>query len=211
MEILFEDDSIIVCYKPAGVPTQTKSVGLEDLETQLIKYRAAKKEKSEIFVVHRLDQPVEGVMVFAKTKEAAASLSKQVNEHSFKKKYYAVVVNDLPDEGCLEDYLIKDAKNNMAKVVKSSDSRGKKAKLSYKVVGSDDKKKMIDIELFTGRYHQIRVQLSNINAPILGDAKYGGQKTGRPLALCSHFIGFNHPKSGNWMEYDISPKGEDFF
>lgn len=211
MEILFEDDEIVVCYKPAGVPTQTKNVGQEDLESMLKKYRAEKGEPAEIFVVHRLDQPVEGVIVLAKSQASASKLSKQITDKTFTKRYYAIITREsFPAEGQLVDYLVKDTRTNLAKVVKESDPRAKKASLTYKVIDKWDTNQLLDIELHTGRHHQIRIQLASRTAPILGDVKYGGFSTGRNLALCSHYLGFNHPVNGEYMEFDIKPKGEDF-
>lgn len=211
MEILFEDDSLIVCYKEAGIATQTKAVGQPDMESELANYLKGKGEKPEVYVVHRLDQPVEGVMVFAKDQKVASALSKQITDHKFTKKYYAIISREaFPNEGELVDYLVKDSRTNLSKVVKESDPRAKKASLSYKVVDSWDDRKLLDISLHTGRHHQIRIQLASRTAPIIGDVKYGGISTGRNLALCSHSIGFIHPVTGEAMEFNIKPKGEDF-
>ena len=131
MEVMYEDDSIIVCYKPAGVPTQTKSVGQKDMVSLASNYLAEKGEKPEVFVVHRLDQPVEGVMVFAKNQKAASVLSKQITEHTFSKKYYCIISREsFPESGELVDYLVKDSRTNLSKVVKSNDPRAKKAVLN---------------------------------------------------------------------------------
>lgn len=211
MEVMYEDDSIIVCYKPAGVPTQTKSVGQKDMVSLASNYLAEKGEKPEVFVVHRLDQPVEGVMVFAKNQKAASVLSKQITEHTFSKKYYCIISREsFPESGELVDYLVKDSRTNLSKVVKSNDPRAKKAVLNYRTVDQWDDKKLLEIDLYTGRHHQIRIQLASRTAPIIGDVKYGGISTGRNLALCSHFIGFEHPVSKKRMEFDIKPRGEDF-
>ncbi|SCZ76183.1 RluA family pseudouridine synthase [Pseudobutyrivibrio xylanivorans] len=211
MEVLFEDDSIVVCYKPAGLATQTRNIGEKDMESELSNYLKAKGESPEIHVVHRLDQPVEGVMVFAKTKAAANNLTRQIAEHQFKKHYYAIITREsFPDEGDLVDYLVKDNRTNLSKVVSQNDPRAKKASLRYHTVDEWDDRKLLDVELFTGRHHQIRIQLASRTAPILGDIKYGGVSTGHNLALCSYSIGFTHPKSGAPVEFQVKPKGEDF-
>lgn len=211
MEVLFEDDSIVVCYKPAGLATQTRNIGEKDMESELSNYLKAKGESPEIHVVHRLDQPVEGVMVFAKTKAAANNLTRQIAEHQFKKHYYAIITREsFPDEGDLVDYLVKDNRTNLSKVVSENDPRAKKASLRYHTVDEWDDRKLLDVELFTGRHHQIRIQLASRTAPILGDIKYGGVSTGHNLALCSYSIGFTHPKSGAPVEFQVKPKGEDF-
>ena len=211
MDVLFEDDSILVCYKPAGMATQTKNIGEKDMESEVNNYLASEHQPPSAKVVHRLDQPVEGVMVFAKNSDAASKLTKQITEHTFKKKYYAIINREaFPNEGELVDYLVKDNRTNLSKVVKDGDPRGKKAILRYRVVEQWDDKKLLDIDLFTGRHHQIRIQLASRTAPIVGDVKYGGISTGHNLALCSYHIGFNHPVTGEKMAFDIKPKGEDF-
>lgn len=211
MDVIYEDDSILVCHKPAGLATQTKNIGEKDMESEALKYLKTKGEKPEIHIVHRLDQPVEGVMVLAKTKEAAAKLTKQLSDHNFKKRYYAIITREsFPEEGHLIDYIVKDNRTNLSKVVGQSDPRAKKAELEYHTIDQWDDKKLLDIELFTGRHHQIRLQLASRTAPILGDVKYGGVSTGRNLALCSWFISFKHPTTGKSMTFEVKPKGEDF-
>ena len=211
VDVIFEDASILVCYKPAGVATQTRNIGEKDMESEISNYLKGKGESPEIHVVHRLDQPVEGVMVFAKTKEAANNLTKQIAEHSFKKRYYAIITREsFPEEGQLVDYLVKDNRTNLSKVVKESDPRAKRAELEYHTIDQWDDRKLLDIELHTGRHHQIRIQLASRTAPILGDVKYGGAATGRNLSLCSWFIGFTHPTTGESMSFKCTPRGEDF-
>lgn len=211
MDVIYEDKSILVCYKQAGIATQTRNIGEKDMESEISNYLKDKGESSEIHVVHRLDQPVEGVMVFAKTKYAANKLSKQIAEHSFKKRYYAIITREsFPEDGTLVDYLVKDSRTNLSKVVKESDPRAKKAELQYHTVDQWDDKKVLDIELHTGRHHQIRTQLASRTAPILGDVKYGGVSTGHSLALCSWFISFTHPTTGESVTFTCKPKGEDF-
>ena len=210
-EIIHEDDAIIVCYKPAGFATQSSNDAEPDMESWLKNYRAEKGEEPYIGVIHRLDQPVEGVLVFAKTKEAAANLTKQLREHKITKKYYAIITRgNLPAEGTFTDYLVKDGRKGRAMVVSETDPRGKKSSLSYRVVSEVDDMRLLDITLHTGRFHQIRAQLASRTAPIYGDAKYGGVFTGRPLALCAYKSAFLHPVTGRPMEFDIHPKGEDF-
>jgi len=211
MEVIFEDESILVCYKPAGVATQTKNIGEQDMVSLVNNYLVQKGEKPTAHVVHRLDQPVEGIMVFGKSAEAAGKLTKQITDHTFEKRYYAIISREsFPEEGKLVDYLVKDNRTNLSKVVKETDPRAKKAVLEYKAVEHWDDKKLLDIALYTGRHHQIRIQLASRTAPIVGDVKYGGISTGHSLALCSYHIGFNHPVTGEKMEFDIKPKGQDF-
>jgi len=208
LNILHEDDAIIVCMKPAGVATQTKQIGQKDMESMLRTYRMQKGEASYIGVVHRLDQPVSGVMVFAKTKEAAADLSKQVSTKMADKFYYAVT-DGVPDKskGLLEDYLLRDGKTNLSKVVGSKENGAKRAELSYEVLAKTDTKALLNIKLATGRHHQIRVQMAHAGWPLVGDRKYNFKANmksgGDPMGLCSYKLGFHHPVTKKKMEFEI--------
>lgn len=208
LEILYEDSAIIVCVKPAGVATQTKQIGQKDMESMLRTYRMQKGEPSYIGVVHRLDQPVSGVMVFAKTKEAAADLSRQVSSKAADKYYYAVT-DGVPEEskGTLEDYLQRDGKTNLSKVVTSKENGAKHAELSYEVLAKTDAKALVRVKLATGRHHQIRVQMAHAGWPLVGDRKYNfktNMKMGNePMGLCSYKLRFNHPVTKKRMEFEI--------
>lgn len=231
-EIIFEDKDIIVCNKPAGMATQTKHLGQQDMESFLKNYRASKKEEPYIGVVHRLDQPVEGVMVFAKNPKAAAALSKQVQQRIIGKHYYAVCTKkaheqlqlhkqeqiqpqeqieelSFGDTGTLTDYILTDKKNNISKVVWPEDAnknpQAKMAVLDYRVIKQEQDKIVFDITLHTGRQHQIRLQLSNMGYPIIGDKKYGGIANDK-LMLCSYRIEFEHPVNGAKMDYKIDSR-----
>ena len=211
LEIIFEDDDILVCRKPAGVATQTKRLGQQDMESLLKNYRAKKGEPPYIGVVHRLDQPVEGVMVFAKNQKAAANLSKQVQDRAIGKHYYAISANEpRENEGVLEDYLLTDKKANITKVVNKDAQGSKKAKLEYCVEKTKEEKTLFDIKLHTGRQHQIRVQMSHIGCPLIGDSKYGDEKNIGALALCSYKLEFEHPIKKTPMEFEILPIGKVF-
>ncbi|MCR5641606.1 MAG: RNA pseudouridine synthase [Lachnospiraceae bacterium] len=210
-EIILEDESLFVVYKPAGMATQTRSVAEMDLETWLKNHRAAAGEEPYVGIIQRLDQPVEGVMVVAKTSEAADILTKQLRDHTLVKNYYAIITRDsLPESGVLEDYLVKDARAGRAKVVRSTDPRAKKARLVYQVVKERDHMRLVDITLETGRYHQIRVQFASRTAPLLGDVKYGGIRTGHPISLCAYRVQFQHPLTRLMEVHEIAPRGEDF-
>ena len=211
IEILFEDKDILICRKPAGVATQTKRLGQQDMESLLKNYRARKGEPPYIGVVHRLDQPVEGVMVFAKNQQAAAHLSKQVQDRVIGKYYYAVSAGcSNENEGVLEDYLLTDKKTNCTQVVDEKTNNAKKAKLEYKVVESKDNKSLFDIKLHTGRQHQIRVQFANIGCPLIGDSKYGDAGERERLALCSYKLEFEHPTKKIPMKFEIQPINKVF-
>lgn len=214
LQIIHEDNDIILCRKPAGVATQTKRLGQQDMESLLKNYRAKKGEPPYIGVVHRLDQPVEGIMVFSKNQSAAAALSKQVQQRVIGKYYYAVSAHTPAEpEGVLEDYLFTDKKTNYTTVVEVSQD-AKKAKLEYHVVESTEEATLFDIQLHTGRQHQIRVQMAHMGCPLIGDSKYGeGAGTGTVgtgLALCSYRLEFVHPATGKKMDFSIEPQGEAF-
>ena len=208
LEILHEDEAIIVCVKEAGVATQTKQIGQKDMESMLRTYRMQKGEAAYIGVVHRLDQPVQGVMVFAKTKEAAADLSRQVAAKAADKYYYAVT-DGVPDKnkGTLEDYLLRDGKTNISKVVSKQTNGAKRAELSYEVLEKNDIQALLSIKLATGRHHQIRVQLANAGYPLVGDRKYNFKENMRnvtkQMCLCSYRLGFTHPLTKKKMEFEI--------
>lgn len=226
LEILFEDKAVIVCYKPAGIATQTKRLGQQDMESLLKNYRAQKGEVPYIGIVHRLDQPVEGIMVFAKTQTAAAGLSKQIREHGIGKYYYAIAPK--PKNGkkqdTLEDYLVADKKSNTTSVVTERTVQAQKAKLAYRIIDGTEPGDMelpricqeanyalYDIALHTGRHHQIRVQFAHMGCPLLGDTRYGiRQESGENLALCSYRIEFSHPDTGKRMGFKIVPKNPAF-
>lgn len=212
-EILMEDGDILVCRKPAGVPVQTGRTGQPDLERALKNYRALKKEPPEIYIVHRLDQPVEGVMVFAKNRKAAAFLSKQIQEKGVGKYYYAVTEGVVePREGTLTDFLMRDGKSNTSRVVAEGTKNAKKAVLSYRRIQSLEGKSLVEICLHTGRHHQIRVQMAHAGYPLIGDRKYstGCGEIYMPVGLCSVRIEFLHPSTGKRIEYDMAPQGEAF-
>ena len=219
-EILFEDKDILICRKPAGVATQTKHLGQQDMESLLKNYRAKKGEPPYIGIVHRLDQPVEGLMVFAKNQQAAASLSKQVQDRVIGKYYYAVSAGTPKvNEGVLEDMLVTDKKTNFTSIVDIDDLKkhdmnfpkdAKHAKLEYKAVDTKDGKTLFDIKLHTGRQHQIRVQMANAGCPLVGDSKYGEAGDKEPLALCSYKLEFEHPAKKIPMRFEIQPLGKVF-
>lgn len=212
LEIIFEDEFIIVCKKMSGIPTQTPESGVTDMVSLLKNYRVSKGEPPYIGLVHRLDQPVEGVMVFAKDKKSAAALSAQMQAHTFEKYYYAMVVGTFsPACGTLENYLLRDGKSNVSSVVPKDTTGAKRAELSYKTVKTMEDRSLVRIQLKTGRHHQIRVQLAHAGHPIIGDKKYGRNTPGYlPLGLCSYHIGFIHPVTKKKVVYEITPSGAAF-
>lgn len=213
LRVLFEDEHVIVCYKPSGVPTQTKKIGTMDMVSLLRNYLRA----PYVAVIHRLDQPVEGILVFAKTPFAAKELSKEMQQRNTFGKYYKAVLSGVPLEksGTLENYLVKDGKTNTSRVAKKDDKDAKKAVLAYEVMEEMSGQALVQIKLETGRHHQIRVQMAEIGCPIWGDTKYGlriepREKTWKQIALCAYRLEFVHPKTKKRMEFEIQPEGEIF-
>ncbi len=208
LNILYEDEAIIVCVKEAGVATQTKQIGQKDMESMLRTYRMQKGEASYIGVVHRLDQPVSGLMVFAKTREAAANLSRQIAAKAADKYYYAVT-DGIPAKtsGTLEDYLLRDGRTNVSKVVSEKTDGAKRAELSYEVLAQDGVHAVVRVKLHTGRHHQIRVQFAHAGVPLVGDRKYNFKENMKPgsgrLALCSYKLAFTHPTTKKKLKFEL--------
>jgi 23S rRNA pseudouridine1911/1915/1917 synthase len=239
-EIVYEDDSVIVCYKPAGLATQTAKTGQADAVSELKNY-LYKGAVPYLGIIHRLDQPVEGLLVFAKTQKSAARLSGQLASESINKHYYAVVCGKPEqNEGRLVDYLAK-TQDNRAVVRDISTEEGteyskiknlnfKEAVLIYKscksrTIGGTEGTacaeqviSMLDIQIETGRFHQIRAQMSHAGMPLLGDGKYGTSKSMelsaglgvRNVALCAYSVEFIHPVTGKALRFETEPKAQIF-
>lgn len=209
INILYEDNHIIVIVKDPNVPVQADETQDLDLLTMIKMYLKEKYNKPGnvyLGLVHRLDRPVGGVMVFAKTSKAAARLSEQVRNNVFAKKYIALMHGKLDENsGRLENYLLKDEKTYTSKVVDSN--IGKKAILEYNVINYDANKdlSLVEIDLHTGRHHQIRVQFSYINHPIYGDQRYGIDKTGIQIHLWAFKLSFIHPINNEMITFENIP------
>ena len=211
MKILYEDNHLLVVDKPINIPMQEDDSKDEDLLSlckNYIKNKYNKKGNVYLGLVHRLDRPVSGVCVFARTSKAAGRLTKQVQNHSFKKQYLAIVEdNGLKDKGHFEDYLLKDTKTNMVKV----DPKGKLAILDYEVVKRNNNLALVKIDLKTGRSHQIRVQFSSRNHSLWGDQRYNKNAiVGQQIALHSHTLTFNHPISNEPLTFSSLPDRKPF-
>ena len=194
--ILYSDNEIVVCIKEKGVLSQQGKPGQKTMIDIL-----SAEYGCEIYPVHRLDKEVSGVMVYAKTQKTAANLSAQVSSREMEKRYMATTEkSDLPTEGTMEDLLYFDKGKNKSFVVKRERRGVKKAILEYRVVGADDERTTYHVRLLTGRTHQIRVQFASRKYPLVGDRKYGSKVDG-DIGLVSCFIGFKHPKTGEWMEF----------
>ena len=230
VEYLYEDEHILVCRKPAGLAVQSARLGTMDLESLLRNHLAEQGGVPYLAVIHRLDQPVEGILVFAKNQAAAASLGKQVQDGRMKKEYLALVDPDAEGltlltelgtdrETCLEDWLIKDGRAHVSRVARAGEKNAKKAILYFSCLpedgwsaapsAKDAGQALLRIRLITGRHHQIRIQLSHAGLPIAGDRKYGGkeEKTGDPpfICLCAYQLSFFHPVTGKPLSFRMKP------
>ena len=201
LEVLYEDNHVIVCYKPAGVLSQADNTGDIDMLTLIKDYlRKRYNKEGNIFVglVHRLDRMTSGVMVFAKTSKGAMRLSNDIASGNFFKEYLAVCEGNIEnyDETTLVDYLEKDEKNNKSFISKN----GKEAILTYRVITNKNNKSLVRVKLKTGRHHQIRVQMSNIGHPLYGDIKYGSPHKDT-LALQAYKLSFYQPVSRELLTF----------
>lgn len=200
--VIFEDNHLLVVIKPQNMPTVADSSKDESLQESL-------KAQTGGFVgiVHRLDRVTGGVMVFAKTSKAAARLSEQIKDGTFKKTYYAVV-NGIPKErsATLVNWLAKDTVRNTVAVVPQTTTGAKRAELTYKIIDTVKGDALVAVELETGRSHQIRVQMKHIGNPIVGDARYGGSRKGiKDIALWAYQLEFNHPTTHDRMKFIVNP------
>ena len=231
MNILYEDKDIIVVEKPAGVPVQTKSITERDLVNGLKGYLNKEKGINDPYIgtIHRLDRPVHGILVFALNKKAAAELSRQLVCGGFNKKYHALVegtVDTKGEERLLENYLIKN-RDNTAQLSDRNEKKARAARLKYRSIRTDAENNvtLLDIELITGRFHQIRVQMAGTGHPVAGDVKYGASRIDTDLyaryfntsgavsdkgysisgnasiCLSAYSLGFMHPSDGKRMEF----------
>ena len=218
--ILYEDKDILVCHKPAGVAVQSARFGMADMESSLKNHLALKTpgKMPYLGIIHRLDQPVEGVLVFGKTPQATAWLNKQHQNGMMKKEYLAVFTGTPVKEkqGIWEDYLIKDGKTNTSRVTGKKDRMAKKAVLSYRIMDWRDDRGLAEIRLGTGRHHQIRVQMAHHGMPLWADGKYKKKEEmleaeqGTAIGLCAWRLEFAHPKTGKKMKFEVQPEGACF-
>ena len=212
LKVIYEDNHIIVVEKIPNIPSQADKTGDMDMLSLVKAYIKEKYQKpGNIYLglVHRLDRPVGGVMIFAKTSKAASRLSNQVREKVFKKEYLAVVDGKIDEKkGTLIDYLYKDERNNISKVVHKEKKNAKEAKLDYEVLKYNEIKdlSLVKINLHTGRHHQIRVQLSHFGHSIFGDQKYGTRGKGKQIALWAYKLIIEHPISKEKMIFKDLPE-----
>lgn len=214
LKVIYEDNHIIVVEKPANIPSQGDKTGDLDMLTIIKSYLKEKYNKPGnvyLGLVHRLDRPVGGVMVFAKTSKAAARLSEQVREKVFKKKYLVIVNGKFEEKkGTLKDYLLKNERLNKSRVVEEGTKNSKYAELDYEVLKYDKEQNLslLKINLHTGRHHQIRVQLSSRDHSIYGDAKYNGRGSARQLYLWAYELTIQNVVSKEEMTFTSIPEKE---
>ncbi len=206
MKLLYEDNHVLVVVKPKNIPTQADSSTDLDFLTMLKQYRKEKEQKPGnvyLGLVHRLDRPVSGIMVFAKTSKAAKRLSEQLQTHELTKEYHAVLCGSPQKQDTLEDYLVKDTKTNRTTI--TDQAHGKLAILSYQVLSQKDHLSLVKIQLKTGRSHQIRVQFSSRGYPLWGDQRYN-KKAGEneQIALIASALTFYHPITKEKLHFEIS-------
>ena len=215
LKVLYEDNHIIVVIKPYNIPSQsdkTNDIDMLSLVKEYIKEKYQKPGNVYVGLVHRLDRPVGGIMVFAKTSKAASRLSESIRNKSFSKTYLAVVNGKFEKQnGVLEDYLWKDEALNMSKVVSKDKKNAKLARLTYEVLAEKNDLSLVKINLETGRHHQIRVQFSNAGHSLYGDQKYGKGSMEKQIALWAYRLEFKHPVKDEIMKFEALPEKNDVF
>lgn len=211
MRILFEDKYLIVCEKPVGVESQVSNSGKEDMITLLLWYRAEKGEESYVGLVHRLDTATGGVMIYSKREDMTGKLSALVSSGDYKKTYLAVV-HGVPEEreGELRDLLYHDRRKNKSFVCDKKRQGVKEALAYYRLLDTaeradGEKMSLVEVELITGRTHQIRVQFASRKMSLVGDGKYGSRDNKTTCALWSQRVEFTHPVTKNKICYDSLP------
>ena len=207
LNVIYEDNHIIVVEKPYNVPSQedsSKDMDMINIIKSYLKQKYNKPGNIYLGLVHRLDRPVGGVMVFAKTSKAASRLSEDIKNNKFHKEYLAVVYGKVKEKEKLVDYISKDDKTFSSYI---DNENGKESILEYELLYYDKEEdiSLIKVNLVTGRHHQIRLQMSNINHPLLGDQRYGKQDK-KQIMLYAYKIDFTHPVKKEEMEFKLIPK-----
>jgi len=212
LNVIYEDNHIIVVEKPANIPSQGDKTGDIDMLTIVKKYIKDKYNKpGEVYLglVHRLDRPTGGVMVFARTSKAASRLSMQVRDHKMHKKYLCIVDGKMEkEEGKMHDFLKKDERTNTSRIARKDEKNAKEAILDYKVLKYNPEIDMslVEVNLQTGRHHQIRVQFASRNHSLSGDQKYGTRGRGKGLALFAYSLSFYHPTTKEELKFKVFPE-----
>lgn len=201
MELVYVDDAIVVCVKPSGVVSTDEPGGVPSLVRE-----ALGEPKADVRTVHRLDQVVSGLMVLARSEQAASELSRQIRENEFEKEYLAVI-HGRPEStsGRLVDLLYRDKARRMTMVADAPGKGVQEAVLTYRVLDSKQAMSKVAICLLTGRTHQIRVQFASRGNPLVGERKYSTMDAEGPIALWSHRLAMKHPVTGKQMEFTLQP------
>lgn len=211
LKVIYEDNHLLVCEKPANTPIQADASGDEDLLTQAkayIKEKYAKPGDVYLGLVHRLDRPVGGVVVFARTSKAAARLTESFKKRATRKRYVAVTVGQVDDYGYLKDYLLRDEDKNITLSVPKDTPGAKEASLDYTCITRKSGMNLLDIDLHSGRHHQIRVQLASRGFPIYGDQRYNrSAQVGQQIALFAYSLTIEHPTLRTEMTFSSIPSG----
>ena len=211
LKVLYEDNHIIVVVKPCNVLSQGDATGDEDLLTIVKRYIKEKYNKPGnvyLGLVHRLDRPVGGIMVFARSSKAASRLTDMIKNHDFTKKYLAVVNGKFKEkEGTFEDYLLKQENGN---TIVTTKDKGKKSVLNYKVLEEYEDYSLVEVELLTGRHHQIRVQFASRNHSLYGDQRYG-KMDNKQIALWAYKLEFVHPVKKELVSFSCFPNKVDIW
>ena len=208
IRIVYEDNHLLVVVKPPNMPTQADASRDPDVHSLMKDYIAEKYQKPGavyLGLVHRLDRPVGGLMVLGRTSKAADRLSEQVKKKTLARQYVAAVRGRAPDAGELHDWLLKDERTNTVRVVPEGTPGAKEAVLRYACVGRAERLSLLRVRLFTGRSHQIRVQLAHSGMPIWGDARYGGGRPGEQIALWGAHLGLVHPTTKETLQFTALP------
>lgn len=206
LNVLYEDNHVIVVEKECNIPIQedkSKDKDLLNIVKEYIKEKYNKPGNVYIGLIHRLDRPVGGIVVFARTSKAASRLNEQMRKRKINRKYLALVENHTLKEDKLIDYIEKDSTTFSSKIVDKS--VGKESVLEYKLIKYIDDKSLIEVNLITGRHHQIRIQLSNAGYPIYGDQRYGKENPGIQIYLYAHKLSFYHPITNKLLEFEKKP------
>lgn len=212
LQVVYEDNHVIVVVKPQNVPSCPDESGDADVLTVIKEYLKKKYDKpgdAYVGLVHRLDRPTGGVMVYAKTSKAAARLCESLKIGDFEKRYFAVVVGSPKNQSMLNltHYLVKDSSKNMVYAVPMATEGAKPAILDYTTLASENNLSLVSVKLHTGRAHQIRVQMATVGNPLFGDQRYGAEKSpaGYNLALWAVELKFTHPTTKERMVFRVYP------
>lgn len=203
MRIIYKDNDIIVCVKPARVLSTDEPGGMPSLVRG-----ALGDANADIRTVHRLDRVVSGLMVLARNKEAASALGKQIQDGAFHKEYLAVAHGSVPDSGTMTDLLIRDKARRMTFVTDTLKPGAQEAILNYTALDRAEDMTLVRIELVTGRTHQIRCQFASRGYPLVGERKYAVSDDKCEIALLSHALEFNHPRTGERLQFRLPPPEE---